>query len=114
MFFKEESMEPEGHSSLFLVKKKEELTPLQAIKAKCMDCSNNQPSEIRFCTVKICPLWPLRFGKNPKRAGIGGKGRRFVKTEEEAKSADHQISKLIKRGRLTSLQRQCYSHVRRG
>ena len=48
------------------------LTPLKAIRVKCLDCSGFQPSEIRNCGITDCPLYPYRFGKNPNRAGIGG------------------------------------------
>ena len=30
------------------------------IKAKCVDCSCYQRVEVRKCTVKLCPLWPIR------------------------------------------------------
>jgi len=46
-------------------------TPLKAIRAKCLDCSGGQPSEVRRCDIEDCPLFPYRFGKNPSRAGIG-------------------------------------------
>ena len=35
-------------------------SPRQAIRAKCMDCSNWQRAEVRFCTVSDCALWPYR------------------------------------------------------
>lgn len=44
------------------------LTPMKAIRAKCLDCSCQQPREVRLCTVKKCPLWPYRMGKRPKEA----------------------------------------------
>lgn len=47
------------------------LTPLKAIRAKCLDCSAFQPKEIRLCPVTECPLYPFRFGSNPRRKGIG-------------------------------------------
>lgn len=47
------------------------LTPLKAIRKKCLDCSNFQPSEVRKCLIEDCPLFPYRMGKNPKRVGIG-------------------------------------------
>lgn len=50
------------------------LTPMKAIRQKCLDCSNYQPSEIKECTVKECALFEYRFGKNPRRKGIGGGG----------------------------------------
>ena len=49
------------------------VTPLKAIRAKCLDCSNNQPSEVRHCVIPGCALYALRFGRNPNRKGIGGK-----------------------------------------
>lgn len=42
------------------------LTPVQAIRAKCLDCSCQQPKEVRLCPVTRCPLWPYRMGKRPK------------------------------------------------
>ena len=47
------------------------LTPLKAIRAKCLDCCCQQASEVRACTVTECPLYPYRMGRNPNRAGIG-------------------------------------------
>ncbi|MBU2541339.1 MAG: hypothetical protein KJ593_05520 [Candidatus Omnitrophica bacterium] len=49
------------------------LTPIKAIRAKCLDCSAGQPSEVRSCEITDCALFMYRFGKNPKRSGIGGK-----------------------------------------
>jgi len=46
------------------------ITPLKAIRAKCLDCSNRQPSEVRKCPIDDCPLFIYRFGHNPKRKGI--------------------------------------------
>jgi len=47
------------------------LTPIKAIRAKCLDCSGGQPSEVRRCGIEDCPLLPYRFGNNPNRKGIG-------------------------------------------
>jgi hypothetical protein len=41
-------------------------TPMKAMRAKCLDCSCQQPKEVRLCTVKKCPLWPYRMGRRPK------------------------------------------------
>ena len=48
-------------------------TPLKAIRAKCLDCSAGSADEVRKCTIKDCPLYPFRSGKNPNRKGIGNK-----------------------------------------
>jgi hypothetical protein len=44
----------------------EHLTPIEAIRAKCLDCSNGQPKEVRLCPVKSCTLQPFRMGRRPK------------------------------------------------
>jgi len=38
---------------------------LKAIRAKCLDCSNQQNDEVRECVIKDCPLYHYRMGKNP-------------------------------------------------
>jgi len=48
------------------------LTPIKAIRAKCLDCCADQPKEVRHCTVIHCALWPYRMGKRP-RVGADGK-----------------------------------------
>ena len=40
-------------------------SPLRAIRAKCLDCSCYQASEVRLCEAIKCPLWPFRAGKHP-------------------------------------------------
>ena len=55
------------------------LTPLKAIRKKCLNCSNFQPSEVRKCIDTECTLYPYRFGKNPNRKGIGKKIGCFCK-----------------------------------
>ena len=42
------------------------MTPMKAIRAKCLDCCAGQVAEIRRCELKNCPLFPYRFGKRPK------------------------------------------------
>jgi hypothetical protein len=41
------------------------LTPLKAIRAKCLDCCCWQPKEVRECTVLDCALYPYRLGRRP-------------------------------------------------
>jgi hypothetical protein len=41
-------------------------TPIEAIREKCLDCSNGQPKEVRLCPVKSCALQPFRMGRRPK------------------------------------------------
>ena len=45
----------------------EALSPMQVIRAKCVDCAGSS-DEVRKCVAVACPLWPFRTGKNPWRA----------------------------------------------
>ena len=40
----------------------------KAIRKKCLDCSCGQAMEVRKCGLENCPLYPYRFGSNPKAA----------------------------------------------
>jgi hypothetical protein len=42
---------------------KEFLTPIQAIRKKCLECSNGQPNEIKECLIKNCPLYDYRISE---------------------------------------------------
>ncbi len=42
------------------------LTPIQAIRKKCLDCQENHYSLVRNCEIKDCPLYPYRLGKRLK------------------------------------------------
>ena len=41
------------------------LTPLRAIRAKCLACCLDQPKEVRLCAAPRCPVWPYRMGRRP-------------------------------------------------
>ena len=41
------------------------MTPIKAIRAKCLDCCCNNPNEVALCPCTDCSLYPYRFGKNP-------------------------------------------------
>ena len=43
------------------------LTPIKAIRKKCLSCSCGHVAEVRDCPVKNCALYPYRMGKRPKR-----------------------------------------------
>ena len=40
-------------------------TPIKAIRARCLDCSGGQHSEVRKCVAFDCPSWAYRMGDNP-------------------------------------------------
>lgn len=42
------------------------MTPLEAIREKCLDCCCGESSEVKNCPVTNCPLHTFRFGRKPK------------------------------------------------
>lgn len=64
----------------------ESLTPIKAIKAKCLDCCCGQRDEVKNCPSKSCPLWMYRLGKNPNR-------KRRSLTEEQKIAAKERLAK---------------------
>ena len=40
------------------------MTPLKAIKEKCLDCCCGSTQEVKACPISDCSLFPFRFGKN--------------------------------------------------
>lgn len=43
------------------------LTPLKAIRRKCLDCCCFQPKEVALCTAENCPLYAFRTGHRPQK-----------------------------------------------
>jgi hypothetical protein len=46
----------------------EAMSPMEAIRARCLDCCAGSSDEVRKCVAIACPSWPFRTGKNPWRA----------------------------------------------
>lgn len=44
---------------------KRRLTPVQAIRKKCLDCSCGSRGEVRECELTACALWDYRMGRRP-------------------------------------------------
>lgn len=45
------------------------LTPMKAIRKKCLDCCCGSFAEVTQCTVKTCALYAYRSGHRPKVEG---------------------------------------------
>jgi hypothetical protein len=41
------------------------LTPMRAIRAKCLDCTCDSFIEVKLCPSTECPLFSYRMGKRP-------------------------------------------------
>lgn len=57
------------------------LTPIKAIRAKCLDCAGDSSNDVRDCVITECPLYAYRLGKNPRI-------KREVSEEERVRRAD--------------------------
>jgi hypothetical protein len=50
------------------------MTPMKAIRAKCLDCSCGSAQEVRSYELEGCPLWPFRFGHRLGKTKPLGRG----------------------------------------
>jgi hypothetical protein len=41
------------------------LTPIEAMREKCLDCTGQHPKEIFLCRLTNCRIWPYRMGRRP-------------------------------------------------
>ena len=63
-------------------KNRKGLSPIRAIRKKCLDCCCGSAAAVRFCTCDgvnstRCHLWPYRFGVRPETAARKC-GKRFL------------------------------------
>lgn len=63
------------------------LTPLRAIRAKCVDCSAGSMKEVRECVMLDCSLYPYRLGKSPNR-------KPRILTDEEREALRQRMAKM--------------------
>jgi hypothetical protein len=54
------------------------LSPMTAIRSKCLDCCGGSSKEVGLCPCTACPLWAHRFG-------TGVRARKIVREERERK-----------------------------
>ena len=53
------------------------MSPLKALRLRCIDCSAGSSLEVRLCTAASCPSWPFRMGRNPWRAPVSEERRQL-------------------------------------
>lgn len=44
------------------------ISPMKALRLRCLDCCAGSDTEVRKCTARKCPSWPFRMGTSPWRA----------------------------------------------
>lgn len=63
------------------------LSPLKAIRAKCIDCCGGSRSYVASCGIPTCPLYDFRNGKNPHRT------RKKELSDEQKQAAKENLKK---------------------
>jgi len=61
------------------------ISPLKAIRAKCLECSTGSPVVVKNCNIPECELFNFRFGKNPFR-------KKRILTDEQRKEIVERLS----------------------
>jgi hypothetical protein len=54
------------------------MSPLKALRARCLDCSDGSAQEVAKCMQLRCPSWPFRVGKNRHRKRPSGERRQAM------------------------------------
>ena len=63
------------------------ISPLKAIRHKCLDCCCGSSYEVKLCTVERCALYPFREGHNPYK-------KRREYTDEERDALKSHLSQI--------------------
>jgi hypothetical protein len=69
----------------------EPMSPMEAIRAHCLDCCGGSSDEVKKCMALRCPSWPFRTGKNPWRAPISEERREALRQRSPFSSRPHKI-----------------------
>lgn len=51
----------------------ERMTPLKAMRGKCLDCCAGSGYEVAHCCIENCPLFSYRFGRRPGSDGANSR-----------------------------------------
>lgn len=79
------------------------MTPMEAIRAKCLDCCYDSAYEVRMCGCKDCPLYDFRFGKNPNiKLSEAERKRRSEQAKNSALIAEKAPNEKIQTKRVLS------------
>lgn len=78
-----------------------EITPMKAIRLKCLDCSCGSNEEVKNCFAKKCPLYQFRF--DYKLDENGNRRKRDLTDEQRQKMAE-RLKKVRDNKNLTLIQ----------
>ena len=68
----------------------EPMSPLQALRARCLDCCGDQEKEVALCPAVDCPSWPFRMGTDPWRKSASAARREAARKAMTALNARRQ------------------------
>ena len=77
-----------------------EVSPMKAIRKKCLDCSCGSSEEVKNCFAKKCPLYQFRFGY--KLDENGNKKKKNL-TDEQRKEMSEKLKKVRENKNLSLL-----------
>ena len=72
------------------------MTPMKAIRAKCLDCCCGSSEEVKLCPCEKCSLWVYRLGTNPFIQ------KREYTEEDRQKMRERLAANLAKKPRKSS------------
>ena len=78
-----------------------EVTPMKAIRQKCLDCSCGSNEEVKNCFAKKCPLYQFRFGY---KLDENGNRRKRDLTDEQRHEMAERLKKVRDNKNLTLIQ----------
>jgi hypothetical protein len=78
-----------------------EVTPMKAIRQKCLDCSCGSNEEVKNCFAKKCPLYQFRFGY---KLDENGNRRKRDLTDEQRQEMAERLKKVRDNKNLTLIQ----------
>ena len=78
-----------------------EITPMKAIRLKCLDCSCGSNEEVKNCFAKKCPLYQFRFGY---KLDENGNRRKRDLTDAQRQKMAERLKKVRDNKNLTLIQ----------
>ena len=78
-----------------------EITPMKAIRLKCLDCSCGSNEEVKNCFAKKCPLYQFRLGY---KLDENGNRRKRDLTDEQRQKMAERLKKVRDNKNLTLIQ----------
>ena len=88
------------------------LTPIKAIRAKCLDCCCFQRKEVELCAAVDCPLHEYRFGHRPKGEKTAATS---AKSEQHTETSNYTLNEIdIKKEGATPTKTEKEMHSKRG